>query len=128
MQYTSHFTAGLPQLDIHTLSEDWALATALENHWIILAQSMGLKPSDWIDSQGDRMYGAVMYLSTDFDLEDTLKEDDAFAAETEFLSIRKPHALSVVSRMWWKFSGGDLRALGFGPDQATRSRVIGSMG
>ena len=34
----------------------------------------------------------------------------------------------VVSRMWWKFSGGDLRALGFGPDQATRSRVIGSMG
>jgi len=96
MQYTSHFTAGLPQLDIHTLSEDWALATALENHWIILAQSMGLKPSDWIDSQGDRMYGAVMYLSTDFDLEDTLKEDDAFAAETEFLSIRKPHALSAT--------------------------------
>ena len=35
---------------------------------------------------------------------------------------------AVVSRMWWKFSGGDLRALGFGPDQATRSRVIGSMG
>jgi hypothetical protein len=34
----------------------------------------------------------------------------------------------VVSRMWWKFSGGDLGALGFGPDQATRSRVIGSMG
>jgi len=34
----------------------------------------------------------------------------------------------VVSRMWWKFSGGDLRALGFGPDQATRSRVIGSIG
>ena len=34
----------------------------------------------------------------------------------------------VVSRMWWKFSCGDLRALGFGPDQATRSRVIGSMG
>ncbi len=94
MQYTSHFTAGLPQLDIHTLSEDWALATALENHWIILAQSMGLKPSDWLDSQGDRMYGAVMYLSTEFDLEDTIREDDAFAAETEFLSIRKPHALS----------------------------------
>jgi len=36
--------------------------------------------------------------------------------------------IAVVSRMWWKFSGGDLRALGFGPDQATRSRVIGSMG
>jgi hypothetical protein len=34
----------------------------------------------------------------------------------------------VLSRMWWKFSGGDLGALGFGPDQATRSRAIGSMG
>lgn len=96
MQYTSHFTAGLPQLDIHTLSEDWALATALENHWIVLARSMGLKPSDWLDSQGDRMYGAVIHLSTAFDLDAPLREDDAFAAETEFLSIRKPHALSVT--------------------------------
>lgn len=94
MQYVSHFIAGLPQLDIHTLSEDWALATALENHWIVLARSMELKPSDWLDSQGDRMYGAVIYLSTAFDLDDPLREDDAFAAETDFLSIRKPHALS----------------------------------
>jgi putative transposase len=39
-----------------------------------------------------------------------------------------PVSLQVVSRMWWKFSGDDLRALGFGPDQATRSRMIGSMG
>lgn len=96
MIYTSHFTAGLPQLDVHTLSEDWALATALENHWIILARSMNLKPSQWLDSQGDRMYGAVIYLSTEFDLDDTIKEDDVFDAETEFLSIRKPHALSAT--------------------------------
>jgi probable biosynthetic protein (TIGR04098 family) len=96
MIYTSHFIAGLPQLDVHTLSEDWALATALENHWIILARSMNLKPSEWLDSQGDRMYGAVIYLSTEFDLDDTIKEDDAFDAETEFLSIRKPHALSAT--------------------------------
>ena len=94
MDYTSHFVAGLPQLDIHTLSEDWALATALENHWIVLARSMVLKPAEWLDSQGDRMYAAVIYLSTIFDLEDPLREDEAFAAETEFLSIRKPHALS----------------------------------
>lgn len=94
MNYTSHFTAGLPQLDIYTLSEDWALATALENHWIVLARSMGLKPSEWLDSQGDRMYGAVIYLSTAFDLNNPLREDDAFSVETDFLSIRKPHALS----------------------------------
>ncbi len=33
----------------------------------------------------------------------------------------------VVSRIWWKFSGGVLRAWGFGPDQAARSRLIGEM-
>ncbi len=94
MRHTTHVIAGMPQLDIHTLSEDWALAQAMENHWIVLAGSLGLKPSDWIDSQGERMYAAVVYLSTAFDLDDPLREDDAFAAETEFLSIRKPHALS----------------------------------
>ena len=34
----------------------------------------------------------------------------------------------VVSRIWWKFSGGVLRACGFGPDQAARSSLIGAMG
>jgi probable biosynthetic protein (TIGR04098 family) len=94
MKNVTHFTAGLPQLDIHTLSEDWALAAALENHWRLLADDMGLRPSQWIDTKGDRMYGAVISLSTHFDLANTIGEDDKVAAETEFLSIRKPHALS----------------------------------
>lgn len=94
MQYTSHFTAGLPQLDVHTLSEDWALATALENHWIILAELLGLKPSEWLDARGERMYGAVIALTTEFDLENTIREDDRFEARTTIHSIRKPHALS----------------------------------
>ena len=34
----------------------------------------------------------------------------------------------VVSRIWWKFPCGFLRALGFGPDQAARSRLIGPTG
>jgi len=34
----------------------------------------------------------------------------------------------VVSRNWWKFSGGGLRACGFGPNQAARSRLIGAIG
>jgi len=34
----------------------------------------------------------------------------------------------VVSRIWWKFSSDVLRASGFGPDQAARSRLIGAMG
>jgi len=36
--------------------------------------------------------------------------------------------MAVVSRIWWKFSSDVLRASGFGPDQAARSRLIGAMG
>jgi probable biosynthetic protein (TIGR04098 family) len=89
-------TLGLPQLDIHTLSEDWALAAGLEQIWLLLAQSFGKKPSDWLDAQGDRMYGAVMALESRFDLSDPLREDDRVTLETEFLAIRKPHAWAEV--------------------------------
>lgn len=94
MDISVDFTAGLPQLDIHTLSEDWALATSLQNHWELLAQDMGLRPSAWIDSRGDRMYGAVMALRTEFLLSDPLREDEVFQARTRIQAIRKPHSIS----------------------------------
>ena len=34
----------------------------------------------------------------------------------------------VVSRMWWKFRSGVLRACEIGSDQAARSSAIGSRG
>jgi probable biosynthetic protein (TIGR04098 family) len=111
MRTVSHHLAGLPQLDIHTLSEDWALATALQNHWAILAESVGLPPSRWYDSQGDRMYGAVISLSTGFDLGDPVREDDRVAAETEVLSVRKPHALSVTRFVVGEKSRAEVRLL-----------------
>lgn len=96
MMHRTQVIAGLPQLDIHTLSEDWALATALEGAWAILAGSLGLKPSQWLDSQGERMYGAVMALRTSFDLVEVIREDDLIEIETEILAIRKPHSWSVT--------------------------------
>jgi len=41
---------------------------------------------------------------------------------------RLPDETRVVSRIWWKLCGSVLRAIGFGPDQAARSRLIGSIG
>ena len=106
MKTLRHVIAGLPQLDIHTLSEDWALAAALESTWVLLSESLGLKPSHWLDAQGERMYGAVMALATRFDLVDVIREDDEIAAETEILAIRKPHAWAVT-----RFSvGGSVKA------------------
>ena len=106
MKSTSTVTMGLPQLDIYTLSEDWALAIGLERTWLLLAESMGRKPSEWLDGQGERMYGAVMALSTRFDLVDIIHEDDVVTVEAEIVSIRKPHAWACV-----RFSvGGKVKA------------------
>lgn len=91
------FTAGLPQLDVYTLSEDWALASALQMHWQLLAESLGLKPSAWIDAQGDRMYNAVISLETSFDLADPIAEDDEVLSSCVITAVRKPHAHSVTS-------------------------------
>jgi probable biosynthetic protein (TIGR04098 family) len=96
MKLTWDFVCGLPHLDVHTLSEDWVLANGLVAHWKIMADSVGKKPSEWIDSQGDRMYGAVIWLQTSFDLVNVVGEDDHVIAETEITGIRKPHALSVT--------------------------------
>lgn len=96
MMHRAAVIAGLPQLDIHTISEDWALATGLEGTWALLSRSLGLVPSRWLDSQGERMYGAVMALQTRFDLVDVIREDDLVAIETELLAIRKPHSWSVT--------------------------------
>ena len=96
MKHQVQITAGMPQLDIHTLSEDWALATAVEGVWLILSLSLGLAPSRWLDSQGERMYGAVMALQTRFDLADVIREDDLVEVQTECLAIRKPHSWSVT--------------------------------
>ena len=90
------FTAALPQLDVYSLREDWALAAALENHWMLLAESLGLSPSRWIDTAGDRMYGAVIALSTRYDLDAPVLEDDAVTARTTIEAIEKPHAVSTT--------------------------------
>ena len=81
MKHQAQVIAGLPQQDIHTLSEDWALATALEGAWAIMSRSLGLHPPRWLDSQGERMYGAIVALQTRFDLVDVIREDDLVEIE-----------------------------------------------
>jgi putative transposase len=54
----------------------------------------------------------------------TLKVEAVYVTEYETFD----DVTAVVSRIWWKFSGRVLRACGFGPDQAARSRLIGAMG
>lgn len=97
---------GMPHLDIHTLSEDWALSAAMEQCWVLMAESLGTKPSDWRDAWGERMYCAAMLVQTRFDLADVVREDDRVDMTTQILAIRKPHAWCQT-----RFSvGGKLKA------------------
>ena len=90
---TRHWVAGMPQLATFGLSEDWALAVAMEEVWFRLAESLGQSPAQWRDAGGKRMYAAAIALWTEFDLARPMQEDDAFTSTTTLLSIRKPHAL-----------------------------------
>jgi probable biosynthetic protein (TIGR04098 family) len=92
MTLKRHFTAGLPHLDVVTSQEDTALA--LELHWTLLADSLGLPPSRWYDSQGDRMYAAAVHLTAGINLDHPVREDDRVSQHTALTAIRKPHALS----------------------------------
>ena len=53
---------------------------------------------------------------------------DGLRGEDSIAELCRREGISVVSRNWWKFSDGVLRAWGFGPDQAARSRLIGATG
>jgi probable biosynthetic protein (TIGR04098 family) len=92
MQSITKVAAGMKHLDVHTLSEDWALTAAQDAAWGLLAESLGVKPSQWRDRAGNRMYAAVVALSTWFDLDDVVGEDDLLSIETNLVAIRKPHA------------------------------------
>lgn len=88
-----HVTAGMPQLGIHGLAEDWAVTAAGEGAWACLAASLGRRPSDWVDSAGQRMYAAFVALDVVQDLAVPVVEDDLVTATTRLLAIRKPHGL-----------------------------------
>jgi len=55
-------------------------------------------------------------------------DDVIRSGEMRLARLREPLLLRVVSRIWWKFSNGVLRAWRFRPDQAAWSRAKGSMG
>jgi probable biosynthetic protein (TIGR04098 family) len=85
--------AGLPSLDVYTLSETWALGEALHALWARIGASLGLPPSRWLDDDGRRIYAAVMALSTETDLDYPVAEDAQITADTRMVAVRKPHAI-----------------------------------
>ena len=84
--------AGLPHLDIFTLSEVRALGEALRGVWQAMGHSLGAPPGQWRDDEGRRIYAAVMALTIHTDLVHPVVEDDALRWDSHLLAIRQPHA------------------------------------
>lgn len=97
MSYIDKFFAAIPHLDPYTISEDRVIEIASFALWENLSESLGLRPSQWIDSKGDRMYAAIMYCRTDFDLSHPTLEDALIEVKADITAIRKPHLLGVCS-------------------------------
>ncbi|QYK43029.1 MAG: hypothetical protein KF887_08020 [Paracoccaceae bacterium] len=103
--------AGMPHLGPVGLSEDWALTMACDQHWQLLAESMGIRPSCWRDSTGERVYAAVVWLAFRDDPAFPLAEDDPFTLHTALTAIRKPYALSATRIDWGRGAGAEVRLL-----------------
>lgn len=97
MSYIDKFFAAIPHLDPYTISEDRVIEIASFALWENLSASMGLRPSQWIDSKGDRMYAAIMYCKTDFDLSEPTLEDAVIEVKADIVAIRKPHLMGVCT-------------------------------
>ncbi|MFN4159525.1 MAG: LnmK family bifunctional acyltransferase/decarboxylase [Gemmobacter sp.] len=107
----STHVAGLPHLDADTLSEEWALTQSLGLHWQLLARSLGVQPSDWRDSTGERVYAAVLWLTFRIDPQAPMVEDDRFVMRTRLAAIRKPYALSRTRIGWGRGTGAEVGLL-----------------
>jgi probable biosynthetic protein (TIGR04098 family) len=92
--FAQSWIAGMPNMDIWGLSDEWALAVAGEGAWALLARDLGTAPAQWRDGAGDRMYAAIMAAWTEYDLDAPIREDDRFQSVTTMPGVRKPHGLS----------------------------------
>jgi predicted P-loop ATPase len=132
----------LSDLDVDQLwAEAWSLYVGGEKWWAteeeaanLVAHTEQFRAKTWIEEQVGSMFETAAEIFSKPQRRNATEIFNLLHSSGQGTSRRpnpnemKEVAQAVVSRMWWKFSGGALRALGFGPDQATRSRVIGSMG
>ena len=81
---------GMPHLDLHGLSELFALAEAGDRHWRALARRLGRPPSQWRGPNGERAYASIVYSRIDYAGPIRGGEDDETTIATEILGADPP--------------------------------------
>lgn len=93
MAVKGQFQTGMPHLGFFSLSESFANAQAVDNHWRCLGDILGKSPSNWYDETGDRIYAAVLHLQMQRDLDHPVEEDDTVVVETNLTAARRPYSM-----------------------------------
>jgi probable biosynthetic protein (TIGR04099 family) len=88
-KYSQTYLLSMPQLSLIGLSEHWLLKQCGHQHWMALAEAMGLSFPEFKDESGTKIYPAFLCVSCGSLALNELKENDVITLETELFVISK---------------------------------------
>jgi probable biosynthetic protein (TIGR04099 family) len=77
------YTAGMPQLNAHGLSENWLLKECGDRHWQGIAQALGLPRPEFRDAQGHKVYAAFTLVRITSGRLEQISENDTFTIASQ---------------------------------------------
>ena len=91
------FRAGMPHLDIFGLSESFCLSNAGNHHWSLISKLTEKLPTEWTNSQGDRVYASFVYTSVTYFRDFSVSEDDMIRTECAARSLQAPFLITETN-------------------------------
>ena len=81
------YTAGMPQLNVNGLSENWLLKECGDRHWQGIAQSQGLARPEFRDAQGHKVYAAFTLVRIGAGRLEQIGENDTFTIASQCQAV-----------------------------------------
>lgn len=82
-----HYTAGMPQLNVNGLSENWLLKECGDRHWQGIAQAQGLPRPEFRNTQGHKVYAAFTLVRITGGRLEQIGENDVFTIASQCLAV-----------------------------------------
>lgn len=91
---TQDFVVGMPQLALGGLSENWLLKECGHQHWLALAQSLGLPNPDFVSQQGHKMYAAFLVVKITQGAFEKVYENSTLTINTQLQRVSSSRSYS----------------------------------
>lgn len=106
-----HYCAGMPQLGLYGLSENWLLKECGHLHWLAIAHAQGRQVPDFADAAGHKSYAALTAVH--------LRE-----ARLDTVAENAPFSLSVCATSPGRAQHYSTQTLRCGPTRAARIELL----